>query len=259
MPDTRASVETPSETLALTPMMTEMAILSPDEYLARTQKHVVKSDTSDKKLLLQICVVAIMLTVVAIGGCAAKKLIDKLPPPPPPPTPPTNAPPITNTPPYGIVVATAPLTPERVADTIQFVPVDHNNAGMQSWDISSHPYVAEHPEAYLDPATGKPYTHIITASIQGTPSLDPPQWKVVGSRIIWLSKDSEDRVVGTYFVAVYDHKGNAVGQMRQMLTGTMSGPPDARSAVRLLPSEVGTNRFFRLATNTNEISILTED
>lgn len=219
--------------------------------------------THDPRFVIEICVLIIALAIVVIGGCAIKKLIDKLPPvAPPPPPPPTNSPPaITNIPGGGAITIMVDTTdPVATANLLPAVPVGDNNEGMQSWYIASHPYVLTNPAPYIDPATGIPFTHIVTTSIQGTPTLENPTWHTIGSRIMWFSIDPNTEALrGSYIIAYYDKHGNVYGTTRGMISASVAGPNDARSSVRVLSHEIGTNHFFRLGTPPpNAIGILTE-
>lgn len=226
-------------------------------------KGINDNNGNPQELIAALCVLAVALIIVVIGGCAIKKLIDKLPPTnPPPPPPPTNSPSITNAPggPYTIV---SDLSPATAVKLLPNVPVDDNNTGMQSWYIASNPHVVTNPAAYRDPYTGTSYTHVVTMSIQGTASLDSTNtvWRTVGSRIVWLSKNANDELTGGYFVAFYDSKGNVIGNIQGSVNSPGGVPYDTatvRSSARLLQSEIGTNRFWRLGTVTNQIGIFTE-
>lgn len=245
------------------------SVMVSDDY--RSMSYVERFDlvngngNEQNSVIAALCVLGIAVIIVVIGGCAIKKLLDKLPPTSPPPPPPTNSPSITNAPggPYTIV---SDLSPAVAVQILPSVAVDQNNTGMQSWYIASNPHVMTNPAAYRDPYTSTSYTHIVTTSIQGTANLDSTNtvWRTVGSRIIWLSKDMNDSrqpLVGGYFIAYYDSKGNVVGKIDGPVTSTSGhsiNPETAVSSVRLLPSEIGTNHFFRLGTVTNEIGIFTE-
>lgn len=239
----------------------EYALMSFEERAA-----LINGGNNDPQLVIELCVLAIVLIIVVIGGCAIKKLIDKLPPvTPPPPPPPTNAPPWTNTPGPGDITIMSSLPTGAASNLVLNPPVGDDNEGMQSWYIASHPYVLTNPVAYIDPFTGRPYTHIITTSVQGTPTLESPDWKVVGSRMLWLSitngSAGNDVLIGSYFLAIYDSKGNVIGKVTDRIG--FGHPPQGggylRNSVRVLSHEIGTNHFFRLALpQTNAIGILTE-
>lgn len=138
------------------------------------------------------------------------------------------------------------------------VPVDDANRGIVRWDLTQSDYVATNEAAFTDPNTGLVYTDLIMTSIQAKSTLEATNWQVVGSRIIWLNPDAYR---GSFLMCCYDGAGKPV-----LTNYVQAGDPgwqastnaDAVSSVQLLPSEVGTNHFWRLTCKTNEIGILTE-
>ena len=192
-----------------------------------------------------LCVAAFAGIIIGVGSCAGKKLLNKPPrtfpdedEPPQPPTS-TNSPPVTKSLP-------------RLAAVVISAGADNPECGMVKWDIQESNKWLTDTNSYRNTTTGSRYTHIITASIQGSTNMQ--DWSVVGSRMIWWSDQDQ-----TALINYYDPAGAVILTRYVPRSEVGEAPIDSDSKVPLEDWEMGDQpaRFYRLASPSNHIGVLT--
>lgn len=223
-----------------------------------------------------ICVIIIGAVILGVGGCAAKKLLEhpikrqdptgELDPQPPTPPGATNNPAPPRTPNGSHLTVSSLDSTNDVAIWVNANAGDPANCGMVSWHLSDA-YAADGSTPYTNSATGAKFTHVITTTILGSTDLAAPveQWQPVGGRIIWYSNPNDSSGYhgdGSMVVVFYDAHGipsatNAYTASDYAFGQYGAVSSDSDSKIQLMDWERGTNCFFRLASPTNRIGVLT--